>query len=733
MDISSLLMIVALCGQVSDAAALDREARAAELDTPLEAADENSSLDGDPRDGDALDGDALDGPSMEDADGATLEPAIEEAAEAGGAADPGAPAPKNSPDALLQWLAEGDKALEGKPIALVDLLSRIHDRQQRALVIPAYWQLFAAACEYRIAADEASRLGQLLPPADASGRHASHPVLEARMASAEARVREAELAVLAQQYALADHMRLPANEPLPLAADLPHSGAYRTFFQERYARSAPPKMHLIDRTLPLLHRSIELRAAAAVSAADSADAEAEAYLAGQLDLVSVVDSVIELSRQRWAFVAAVRDYNLDIAEYALTVVPAGLTSAQLVGVLIGPPPAAPAEKSDRKELAERRRGVKQAAFESPIDAPPTPRVRVPTLAPPRESQPLRRLPDEASPALKQAPDVNHSPRQKSGRPRRAATPSSSSTSRPRPTGQRHFVAKPPRVEPVESRVGEEQPETTASTTDALPTEADQGLYGGLSELSSLKRAQELSAALHWDEARDPSQGTAVSLADALSAVPAGDWRALLASYWHCRQQIAAWQTLSQEIEQLRALQPVALRRREDAGAADAMLRLRTAQLAASAAADVAKTGILAAQFDLAMLLRRPLDRPWPWPVTSPHAGGYRLKLDAQPATLLQAAYVRQLVGMLPKRHEAVQGHANAVIAADAARVAVLAECEAGERRLSDAVAAVRRLSSETLAFLEAQSHYNVQFADYALAVAPSGVPASVLARALVVQ
>lgn len=736
MDISSLLIFVTLFGQVEERVPLAGDRAAAPLDEPMESADENPAIEEEnPK---AMPGEAE--PAEPDA---LSEDAVSNAA----------PPAKDSPEALLQWLAEGDTALQGKPIALVDLLSRVNDRQQRALVIPAYWQLFAAACEYRIAADEAFRLTHLLPPADGSGRHASHPVIESRLAAAEARVREAELAVLAQQYTLADHMRLPANEPLPLAADLPHSGAYRTFFQERYARSAPPKLHLIDRTLPLMHRSIELRAAATISAADSADAETDAYRAGQLDLVAVIDSISELSRQRRNFVVAVRDYNFDIAEYALTVVPPALTSSQLVSVLIGPPPTAPDGRRNRKEIAEGRRGVKQAAFEAPIEAAGAPRVRVPTLAPERNPKPLRRLPDGANPTFEQTPDSD-TPAQPNA-PKRLRSRSPADTSRLQPAGRRHTVAKPPRIQfdapatdgetaergddqtdeqPAEPPTDEQVMEGRGQVEEPMPGAAgEERLYGGLDELSSLKRAQELSATVHWKDDRDESQGTSIRLADALSVAPTGNWRALIAAYWHCQQQIAAWRALNQEAEMLKALQPLALRRAATPGAAEEMLRLHTAQLSVSAAVEETRRAILAAQFDLAALLRRPLDRPWPWPVTSPHAGGYRLKLDAQPANVLQASHVRQLVEMLPKRHTALQRHADAVVGSDDARVAMLADYQAGQRPLIDAVSAVRRLTNETLAFLDSQSQYNVEFADYALAVAPAGVPASVLAKALVLE
>lgn len=684
----------------------------ADLDGEIETADENPALEGDvPAEGGMHDEASL--PA-----GAGAEPAAD-------AMTPlrNLPSRPAAADSLLQWLSEGDTSLDGKRLALVDLLSRVTDRPQQALLIATYWKLSAAVAEYRIAADESLRFEQLLPPADPTGKHASDPLLETRLAAAEAHVREAELAVLTQQYALAEQMRLPVSEPLPLASDVPHAGAYRTYFQERYARVAPPRSHLIDRSLPLLHRSIELRSAAALSAADRADAEAEAYHAGQLDLLSAIDGIGELGRERRAFVAAVRDYNLDIAEYALGVVPGGLTSAQLVGILIGPPPAAESGKSDPpKQLATEPSGVRRAGFEAPAGAP-SQAIGAPTLAPPRAGT-ARKPPADGTPGRGPRRAGSPASPQNGGAAPRIKSVSPGATSRLEI--RRHRVAKPP-VNAAPAEPAEQNP-----ATEAAQNAADQGLYNALADLSPVKRAQELSATLHWNRPLTAEQGTIASLTDALTASAGVDRRLVVEAYWRACEEVAAWQVVKQEAELLQSLQAAALKLHDQPGGAEAMLGLRTAQLASEAAVEESTVGVLAAQFALAQLMRRPLDGPWPWPVTPPHAGGYRLKLDAQSATVAHTSLVRQLGKSLPARHEILQRHAAAVTAADAARVEMALGFEEGARRLSDAVASVRQLASETLAFLDAQAQYNVQFADYVLAVAPPGLPASTLSGVLVV-
>ena len=625
----------------------------------------------------------------------------------------------------MQWLAQADTSLDGKRISLTDLLSRIYDRPQQAVVIPAYWKLSAAEFEYRIAADEALRLQQLLPPADASGKHASDSLLEARLAAAEARLREAELTVINQQHALADQMRLPASEPLPLAGDLPHAGAYRTYFQEKYVRVAPPRAHLIDRTLPLLQRAIELRASAAVSAVDCAEAGVEAYHAGQLDLAATVDGIGELTRQRRAFVAAVRDYNLDIADYALSVVPAGLTSAQLVSILIGPPPTAqrcrPRNPLIRSRPASARGGINQAGFNAPLFAP----AGQPTLAPTRPATNLPAAdggepspPPSANPP-RRAPRRNPASTNQSGdAPRRIKSVPPSATSTRLQRGQRHLAAKPP-----------------AEESSAAPTEstADTGLYTALRDLSPVKRAQELSATLHWMQpGSSESLGMATTLTDAFTASVGLDRRSVIQAYWRACERLAACQVTKSEIDLLRALESAALGMRAQPGGAEAMLHLRTSQLAAQAATEECTVGLLDAQFALAQLMRRPLEGPWPVPTTPPHAGGYRLKVDAQPANVLQNSMVQRLTVALPLEHDVLQKHADAVVTADAAHVEAVLGFEAGQRPLDEAVTSVRYLSDETLAFLDIQTAYNLSFADYVLSVAPPGVSDSTLANVLVV-
>lgn len=623
-------------------------------------------------------------------------------------------------DTLLRWLASDDQvALAGKPTPLVDLVARLADRGQQTALVQTYWKLSAALAEYRIAADESARLGQLLPPADATGKHPTDPLLESRLASTEARLREAELAVVDTQYALTELARLSLTDPPVLPADLPHAGPYRTYFQERYARVAPPRGHLIDRSLPLLHRSLELRAMAAVAAADAADADHEAYHAGKLDGLTVIETLAELTRQRRAFIAAVRDYNVDIAEYAFSVVPPGLSSAQLVSVLIGPAkPAAGA--SGEKSIVQDPPPVKRAGFDQPVE-PANGHSAAPGLLRQGSAAPIGQVPSGA-------------PLRGTGRPPKRVksyVPKSSATQH---TAQFHtafFAGTPPRGDASQaekSDLGDDASQAGKPDLRADET-TDAGLYSAFSSLEPAQRLRQLADTLQWDRASDLT-GAATTLADALAA--AGDRRALIAAYWRGRGRIAACQIRQQQHQQLSALQSAALHLRDQPNAAEAMLRLQTALLAAEAGAVETQVAILASQFELALAMRRPLSGNWPLPTTPPHAGHFRLKLETQPAALVQAMPVRQLARGIPTLYEALLRRAEAVVAADAARAEISARCESGEALVDPAILVTAHTAEESLSLLADQTDYNVQFAGYVLAVAPPTLGAQELAGLLVV-
>jgi hypothetical protein len=238
-----------------------------------------------------------------------------------------------------------DKPLVGRFWTLLEAESvATGDRNRQMLIARAYWILSATQADYGWAVEESGRL-ELIP---ASRNPLDSALLSAAQASATARIQEARVAVTTAQQGLADVLAQPVGSPLPLTSDPPMVGAYRTYFDALFAqRVAPPRLRLIDRTMPLRREVIETRAAtvqASASAVHFAD-EALAKPQPEVQLQTVLDCHMTLSHERRAFLAAVRDYNLDIAEYALNVADPTLPNERLVGMLIPIKPLSSADSA----------------------------------------------------------------------------------------------------------------------------------------------------------------------------------------------------------------------------------------------------------------------------------------------------------------------------------------------------------------------------------------------------
>ena len=176
-----------------------------------------------------------------------------------------------------------------------------------------------------------------------------------------AMLREAELAAGLAQHELAAIAQFPADAPLPLPADRPHVGAYRTNYQELFAaRPAPDRARLIDRTLPIRRMAIDQRAIAIQAAQDALTAAIDSYQAGQGGLANVISSSSQLIRQQRAFIETVCHYNHDIAEYAMIVAAPGATPQMLVGFMIKT-----TREPDQSSNTEMENGVRPAALNEP--------------------------------------------------------------------------------------------------------------------------------------------------------------------------------------------------------------------------------------------------------------------------------------------------------------------------------------------------------------------------------
>jgi hypothetical protein len=145
---------------------------------------------------------------------------------------------------------------------------------------------------------------------------------------------------------------------------------------------------------------------------------------------------------------------------------------------------------------------------------------------------------------------------------------------------------------------------------------------------------------------------------------------------------------------------------------------------AAARADLAdaRAELVAAQQELVDLVRLPPGDPLPWPVDRPLAGPYQTHFEqifaARPAT----GRIRAIVRMLPAKHEALEARAAATVAAERALQMAEADHAKGQRPIEAVAAAHAALVGQQREFIKAMRGYNLDIAEYAMAVADLSVP-----------
>jgi hypothetical protein len=145
---------------------------------------------------------------------------------------------------------------------------------------------------------------------------------------------------------------------------------------------------------------------------------------------------------------------------------------------------------------------------------------------------------------------------------------------------------------------------------------------------------------------------------------------------------------------------------------------------AAARADLADARALlgVAQQELVDLARLPLAEPLPWPVDRPLAGPYQTHFDVIFATRSTTGRVRAIARTLPARHEALESRAAAVRAAAKAMAMAEADHAKANRPIEAVIAAHTALVGQQREFLLATKAYNLDIAEYAMAVADATVP-----------
>jgi hypothetical protein len=226
-------------------------------------------------------------------------------------------------------------ALVGSPLSLQQALAGTVDRPQQLKIAQAYWRLCLAQADYNWLRNGRDLLGEY------TQSHTNHPALLSARASARADMRDAQLAVSQAQEELGDLLPRRGDLGPVLASDRPHVGDYNTHYDAIFgARLPPPRIRLVHRTLPVRRKAIDAHGEAIVAAIDALESTGEEFKQHGQGLTTLLSALDQLKRERQAFLADVRAYNQEIAEYAFAVAPAGTNGAVLVSMLIktAPPP-----------------------------------------------------------------------------------------------------------------------------------------------------------------------------------------------------------------------------------------------------------------------------------------------------------------------------------------------------------------------------------------------------------
>jgi len=227
-------------------------------------------------------------------------------------------------------------SLKTTSVGLEECLTGV-DVSRRRAVIKAYWNAAARAAEYRVLAQQAELLVDLVTPVTHSTGDTTRDMARLRAAqmAVEAALIEAEVRVLAAQSELTERSGRSLAEPWLAPKTLPHAGTYQLEV-ESLPRSLADQWTLrrLATTIPSLNGSLR-QCAEAVVAIDARRAQTvQAYRQQQVGFDRVLDVVQAQTEETLAFLEVLDAYNQSIADYALAVVPATLPESQLVSTLV---------------------------------------------------------------------------------------------------------------------------------------------------------------------------------------------------------------------------------------------------------------------------------------------------------------------------------------------------------------------------------------------------------------
>jgi hypothetical protein len=632
--------------------------------------------------------------------------------------------------------------ISGQPVPLLSVVATAPTRPQQIEAIHAYWRLAEAVAEYRFCFESQQRLARLRAEKDEAAE------IRARQAVAAAQIREAEVHVTAAQHDLAEILLLAPNTPLPLPADRPLVGPYRTKFAELFSgQNAPQRARALDQTLPLRNQAIESHAVALLAAEDVLDAAIELQAGGQGRLADVAAALDVQLRQQRAFMFAVCRYNHDIADYALVAVSPQTSPELLVGTLIKqsrPPglPVVPLPTSatlqasypqvivPRTAPAFRGAGIPSAYRNSPTRAPSPGAVQTsgeeavdatsPGKATGALNPPAVLVPPNSPPGEDAEPRL--APPQESAIP---LSPQNSAPAVPANRATPHTSRKP-----VDNANNLPSPNMSYSTvgsgagTDNLPSPNTSYSTVGSGAGGEGLQAANLAAALYSVHGQMAGGTAAPRLLDCLRLVAAERRVDVVAAYWSERRLASQNQSLVNQIGWLDDLKRATVA--QNPPSTTAVLRLRAARLAIEAELADTAADCRRADFELTDLTGGDREAGISQVASIPFVGQFPLTVASpnRPWTL------RRLQATLPRLQAAIVDQAAVVIAADISRAVASADYREGRGSLDRVLAAINLQAQGTADFLRDVTDYNRAISQYLTATLPPNASAESFFAAL---
>ncbi|MFN9366232.1 MAG: hypothetical protein ACK6CE_15735 [Planctomycetota bacterium] len=222
--------------------------------------------------------------------------------------------------------------LPGRPIRLEDALQNSPPERRRAIV-RQYWQTYAAWASYLNRCERCNELARLHSGSDLQ----QSQLLENSRLLAEDERLQAEIRLQWAQQELGGLIPSAGSELLPLPADQPLAQAYETHSDWYVANgSLPPQLQTIARALPKQLQLLQHRALTAEAAMNGANRSGGQLGSGLQDLPTQLAAIALAGQAQQAFLQSVVDYNQWIADYSLSISPAGQNSNSVAAMLVAP-------------------------------------------------------------------------------------------------------------------------------------------------------------------------------------------------------------------------------------------------------------------------------------------------------------------------------------------------------------------------------------------------------------